>query len=323
MRTTHLVNAWGTVINRIRNCRQISRTEDNTDKEARHCIRTMDRTCMVDRNSISIWIGRSAQSVGTSRTAGENRLAGQIPCAYQDLLWALWTNFGNRIRVYSRHNSVYALFISKLSCRILHSGDTYYDSLFPIRPASVHFRAALVHPPSARGAGQQISEYPEEATSYKEQAQCFSIREAIIANRHPSVQMERPEQCFHCRDLQAEFEEVRAQQRTLEDHVRSMEARHADQVRTLEAKLDEQCRILHEKYRAEMNLFLHRVHSLHEQFSNLSNRCAHAEESITVLRYMMENKFKEVSSSSSAKPNEPDPSPEDSTARKISHIEID
>jgi len=53
------------------------------------------------------------------------------------------------------------------------------------------------------------------------------------------VVMERPEQCFHCRDLQAEFEEVRAQQRVLEDQVRNMEARHAEQIRSLEAKFDE------------------------------------------------------------------------------------
>lgn len=135
--------------------------------------------------------------------------------------------------------------------------------------------------------------------------------------------MDRNEQCFHCRDLQAEFEEVRAQQRILEDQVRNMEARHAEQIRSLEAKFDEQFRILHSKYRTEMNLFLHRVHSLHEQFNALSNRCIHAEESLAILREIMEEKQKDKSTSSSAKPMEADQNPEDSTARKISRIDID
>lgn len=94
-------------------------------------------------------------------------------------------------------------------------------------------------------------------------------------------------------------------------------------MRNLEARLEEQCKIIHEKYRAEMNLFLHRVHSLHEQFSSLSNRCSHAEEKISILKYMMDKKFKDATSSSSAKQNEPDLDPEASTARKMSHIDID
>lgn len=135
--------------------------------------------------------------------------------------------------------------------------------------------------------------------------------------------MARSEQCFHCRDLQAEFDEVRAQQRILEDQVRNMEARHAEQIRSLEAKFDEQFRILHTKYRTEMNLFLHRVHSLQEQFNGLNNRCIHAEESLAILREIMEAKQKEKSTSSSAKPMEAEQHPEDSTARNFSHISID
>jgi len=96
--------------------------------------------------------------------------------------------------------------------------------------------------------------------------------------------MDRPEDCFHCRDLNMEFNEVRAQQRALEDLVRSMENRMEDQIRSLENRLEEQVKILHDKYRAEMNLFLHRVHSLHEQFSALHNKCAHAEERLETLK---------------------------------------
>lgn len=38
---------------------------------------------------------------------------------------------------------------------------------------------------------------------------------------------------------------------------------------------------------------------------------------------MMEKKLKEAPSSSNAKQNEPDPNPEASTPRKISHIDIE
>ncbi|MCY6488400.1 hypothetical protein, partial [Actinobacillus pleuropneumoniae] len=88
--------------------------------------------------------------------------------------------------------------------------------------------------------------------------------------------MARNEDCLHCADLQAELEEVRAQQHILEN-----------QQRILETRLKDQNRILNEKYRAKIDLFLHRVASLHDQFSHLSNRCNHAEESISILQYMM------------------------------------
>lgn len=123
--------------------------------------------------------------------------------------------------------------------------------------------------------------------------------------------MARSEDCLHCANLQAEFEELRSQHRIMQD-----------QVRSLETRMEDQYRILNEKYRTEINLFLHRVSSLHEQFRNLANRCSHAEESITILQYM-DKKNKELPSSSSAKQVEPDPNPEESTARQISHIYID
>lgn len=65
--------------------------------------------------------------------------------------------------------------------------------------------------------------------------------------------MARNEDCLHCSDLQAELEEIRAQQNILDN-----------QQRILEAKIDNQNRIINDKYRAEINLFLHRTSSLHE-----------------------------------------------------------
>lgn len=87
--------------------------------------------------------------------------------------------------------------------------------------------------------------------------------------------------------------------------------------------MEDQNRIINEKYRAEIDLFLHRVSSLHEQFRNLANRCIHAEESIGILQYILDKNNKEVPSSSSVQLMHQDPNPKESTARQISHIEID
>lgn len=65
--------------------------------------------------------------------------------------------------------------------------------------------------------------------------------------------MAHNEDCLHCADLQVELEEVRAQQCVLEN-----------QQRILENRIEDQNRILNDKYRAEIDLFLHRVASLHE-----------------------------------------------------------
>ena len=108
-----------------------------------------------------------------------------------------------------------------------------------------------------------------------------------------------------------ELEEVKAQQRILENQVKNLETRMEDQYRTI-----------NDKYKAEINLFLHRVASFHEQFRNLSNRCSHAKESIAILQYIMDKKKNPATSSSSVKQIQPDPNPEESTARQISHIEI-
>lgn len=109
--------------------------------------------------------------------------------------------------------------------------------------------------------------------------------------------MERPEDCWHCRDLNKEFNELRAQQGALEDLVRSMENQLEDKIHILEQRLEEQVKILHTKYKAEMELFLHRVHTLHEQYSALHNRCIHAEqkcihaeEKIDALKKMLESR---------------------------------
>ena len=82
--------------------------------------------------------------------------------------------------------------------------------------------------------------------------------------------MDRNEDCLHCRDLQAEIEQVRTHQRLLDE------------------KIDAATRILTAKYEADLNLFLHRISSLQEQFSALSNTCAHIQESVEILKFMMD-----------------------------------
>lgn len=69
--------------------------------------------------------------------------------------------------------------------------------------------------------------------------------------------MDRSEDCLHCRDLQAELEQVRTHQCLLDE------------------KIDDATRIITDKYEVELNLFLHRISSMQEQFNALSNTCAH------------------------------------------------
>lgn len=139
--------------------------------------------------------------------------------------------------------------------------------------------------------------------------------------------MARSEDCFHCADLQAELEEIRAQQSILDRKQTLMKGvleEHDRQLKEQSLRLFEQDRINTEKYKAEIQLFMHKAASLEEQFRLLTNRCGHAEESITVLRYMMDKLNKEAaSSSSSVKQENKEGNPEDSTARQIQHIMID
>ena len=58
--------------------------------------------------------------------------------------------------------------------------------------------------------------------------------------------MARSEECLHCVDLQAKLEQIRVHQKLLD------------------ANIDSQNRIINEKYEVDINLFLHRVSSLHE-----------------------------------------------------------
>lgn len=78
-----------------------------------------------------------------------------------------------------------------------------------------------------------------------------------------------------------------------------------------------------EKYKAEIQLFMHKAASLQEQFRQLTNRCAHAEESISILKYMMDKRNVIATSSSSVKQEEKYDQPEESTLRNIQHIMID
>lgn len=133
-----------------------------------------------------------------------------------------------------------------------------------------------------------------------------------VDRNNPKAIMARSEDCLHCADLQAELEEFRAQQCILEN-----------QQRILETRIDDQNRVINKKYRAEIDLYLHRVTSLHEKFNHLSNWCSHAEESVAILQYIMDKKNQTAPSSSSAIQIEPDQNLKESTARQISHIEID
>lgn len=139
--------------------------------------------------------------------------------------------------------------------------------------------------------------------------------------------MARSEDCFHCADLQAEMDEIRAQQSLLDRKQTLLEDRleeHDRQLKEQGQRLFEQDRINTEKYKAEIQLFMHKAASLEEQFRLLTNRCGHVEESISILRYMME-KFNKgaASSSSSVKQEGKEENPEESTARQIQHIMID
>lgn len=78
-----------------------------------------------------------------------------------------------------------------------------------------------------------------------------------------------------------------------------------------------------EKYEAYLNVFLHKVSSLQEQFNDLANRCSHVQESIEILKYMMEKINAPSTSSSSPRNVEVDSKLEDSIARQISHINTD
>lgn len=289
MRTAHIVSTWGTVTNRICHCRQINRAEDRTDKVERKCIRSPIR--------------QSVQSMGTRIHKEGNRPRHQKLDFGQDMRWKKQRSIGmcsspshHRIQ----RNSLYIPVMQTQHPTV----EAYLCK--PKSGIAAEFHQAICdsfcQPEYISPSVLSILESSAALNSSKINLQKQGDKQRISANNQLKGSMERPEQCFHCRDLQAEFEEVRAQQRALED-----------QVRILETRLEEQFKILHEKYRAEMNLFLHRVHSLHEQFSSLNNRCSHAEERIEILKHMMEKK--DATSPSSAKPIEADQDPEGSTAR--------
>lgn len=67
----------------------------------------------------------------------------------------------------------------------------------------------------------------------------FCVIAADTTDSKHLVIMDRSEDCLHCKDLQVEFEALRAQQRILED-----------QVKSLETRMEDQYRVLNEKYRA-------------------------------------------------------------------------
>lgn len=300
MNLQHSVNNRCTSADRISDISQAVSVDDKAGKIGRIWI----------RNEIRI----SLQCMGIKRNPGENRPCRMIPFAIKDMHLTIPGITMRRGWASSRlHNmqmdSIYTP--GSRTPQNIKKGRLYRQQDFnaPVCLQSAQGRCL---------SAQQHRNNPARvvvAIGYKrrgQRVQRFCVIEVDTTDMKHSVIMDRSEDRFHCRDLQAEFEELRAQQRALED-----------QVRSLETRIEDQFRVLNDKYRAEINMFLHRVHSLHEQFSNLANRCSHAEESITVLKFMMDKKLKEAPSTSSAKQNEPDPYPEESTARKISHIEID
>jgi len=117
--------------------------------------------------------------------------------------------------------------------------------------------------------------------------------------------MARSENCLHCADLQVELEQIQAHQKILDP------------------KIDTHAQITKEKHETCLNLFLHRVSSLQEQFNDLSNRCNHVQESIDILKYILEKNSAPSTSSTNLRNEGVEGNPEESTARQISHINID
>lgn len=334
MRDVQPVNTRGTTVSKINECRYISRTEDNTSKADWTGFRTKIRGSVHITRIRQFETGNRPANQSTARGPGSHRMKqssfGKRPPLsrlHQPPLiiynWGIMAHFLTR-KTRARSPERRAEGASPQVFR--GSPGSSFREVGLARLAAISSSKELrVHSPESRAEGAPIQVLRGSPSIFYKDA-IIARPAAINSNKTPSLQdktesrvsrhhiapMARQEQCFHCRDLQAEFDEVRAQQKALDE-----------QVRSLEARLEEQCKIIHEKYRAEMNLFLHRVHSLHEQFSNLSNRCSHAEEKICILKFIMEKKFKDATSSSSAKPIKPDLDPEGSTTRKISHIDID
>lgn len=134
---------------------------------------------------------------------------------------------------------------------------------------------------------------------------CESLLSALLQARFENFRMDRSEDCLHCRDLQVELEQVRTHQRLLDK------------------KIEAATRIITAKYEAYLNLFLHRISSLQEQFNALTNTCVHIQDSIDILKHMMEKISAPSTRSFSIKIAEADSHPKDSTAQQISHISID
>ena len=82
----------------------------------------------------------------------------------------------------------------------------------------------------------------------------------------------------------------------------------------MDNKLHFQAKLAEERHEADLNFFHQRVTSLQEQFKELSNKCAHAQESIEILKYMLEKNTAPSSSSTNARNQGEDANPEDSTA---------
>ena len=86
----------------------------------------------------------------------------------------------------------------------------------------------------------------------------------------------------------------------------------------LDAKLQIELKILDEKHEADVNVFLHRVTSIQNQYNAFSNCCAHAEESVQILKYILVKRIAPSSSSNNGRNAGNEDNTDASTGRHIS-----
>lgn len=266
-------------------------------RDTRQRIRASSKIGKVDKIWTRTDVRKSLQCMGIKRSPVTNRPLRSASFAAEDLVLTIPRAGLNRCGAASR--SFRATIQYKYAtgdrewqrCKLLEAGDRRQGLNALVILNSVKGRPVRRKPNQCGLAGEED-------------------RRRGVAAEEKELIMERSDDCLHCKDLNAQFVELREQQRILED-----------QVRSLETRLEDQFRVLNDKYKTEINVFLHRVAQLHEQYEQLSNRCSHAEESIAVLKFIMDKKLKDAPSSSSATAHEPNP--EASTAKKNSHIEID
>lgn len=181
MNITQLVKAWCTVVNRIYDCRK--------------AISAGDRVGMVDKTYIRFQIRRSLQRRGIKHRAGENRPNNQILDAYHDMHRTMWWIIGSR-RAHSRHHSL-------LKMPLYAPGITRHPSIGDICAHSCKSGAASASLQIDGGIFFKALARTVSANSSKQRIQRHCVKKESSTDKYLPATMERPEQCFHCRDLQA------------------------------------------------------------------------------------------------------------------------